>query len=122
MFLSSRKLKLLISIFFSTLLVSCAAKYSKSSYKELAQNSQNYESINLNNLWINFMQKGEYNQPHSHGGDLSFVIYASMPNELVEENKNFLGTGAGPGSISFFYGEKVATAMVVDAARAATRR
>ena len=29
----------------------------------------------LTDLWINFMQKGDFNPPHIHSGELSFVIY-----------------------------------------------
>ena len=37
--------------------------------------------------------------------DISFVIYTAVPNEIINENKNFTGRGFGPGTISFFYGE-----------------
>ena len=40
-----------------------------------------------------------------HSGDLSFVIYLNIPDGIYEENKNFVGKSAGPGSISFRYGE-----------------
>ena len=63
------------------------------------------KSLNLQNLWINFMKKGEFNPPHYHDGDISFVIYTAVPNEIINENKNFTGRGFGPGTISFFYGE-----------------
>jgi len=61
--------------------------------------------LGLEKLWINYMKKGDYNPPHIHTGDLSFVIYLQMPNELIEENKNFIGKSAGPGAITFQYGE-----------------
>jgi len=83
MFLSSRKLKLLISIFFSILLVSCSAKYSKSSYEELAQNSQNYESINLNNLMLSLLAADKNLTPkliYNPDGS-SFYRYTIKPGE-----------------------------------------
>ena len=60
----------------------------------------------LANLWINFMRKGEFNPLHDHLGDISFVIYLSVPDPIKTENTSFVGNGNGPGSISFFYGEK----------------
>ena len=33
-------------------------------------------------LWINFQQAKEYNPPHDHSGDLSFVMYLQVPDEL----------------------------------------
>jgi hypothetical protein len=53
------------------------------------------------------MQAGDFNPPHTHGGDLSFVIYPSIPKKILEENKTFKGNrnpGGGPGGISFTYG------------------
>ena len=58
------------------------------------------QSINLEKLWINFMKKGEFNPLHDHTGDISFVIYTSVPNEILINN-NFKGKGSGPGCISF---------------------
>lgn len=63
------------------------------------------QSLQLSNLWINFMKNGDFNPPHNHDGDISFVIYTSVPNELKEENDAFKGRSAGPGTIEFLYGE-----------------
>ena len=62
-------------------------------------------SYKLENLWINFMKKGEFNPIHTHGGHISFVIYTSVPEEIKNENHKFKGNGAGPGSINFIHGE-----------------
>lgn len=59
----------------------------------------------LVDLWINYMKAGDFNPPHDHGGDLSFVIFPEIPDALVEENRNFKGTLQGPGGISWIYGE-----------------
>ena len=59
----------------------------------------------LTALWINYQKKNEFNPPHDHDGDLSFVIYLDMPKELLEENKNHVGKSCGPGGIQFLYGE-----------------
>ena len=54
-------------------------------------------------LWVNFMKAGDFNPLHTHSYDLSFVIYASVPNEIHKEANNFKGTGVKPGSITFSY-------------------
>ena len=57
-------------------------------------------------MWVNYQRKLEYNPPHSHSGDLSFVIYLQVPNELVEERNESVGKrrNFGPGAICFEYG------------------
>jgi len=55
------------------------------------------------NLWINYMQAGDYNPLHSHGGDYSFVIYLDVPDEIHEEASNFEGTDMKPGAIKFVF-------------------
>jgi hypothetical protein len=61
----------------------------------------------LDKLWINFQEAFEYNPPHNHTGDISFVIYIKVPKEIKEENEAMLGVhnNAGPGMINFEYGE-----------------
>ena len=56
--------------------------------------------------WINYQKANEYNPPHNHAGDLSFVTYLQVPDEIKEEcelskdqRKN-----TGPGTINFNYG------------------
>ena len=63
------------------------------------------EMYNLESLWANFQGPGDFNPPHSHGGALSWVIYLQIPDELIEENKQYKGTSAGPGGITFSYGD-----------------
>ena len=62
--------------------------------------------LELNGLWVNFMKKVEYNPPHHHDGDISCVIYSSIPSEILEKKKIFKGRGSAPGDISFIYGER----------------
>ena len=59
----------------------------------------------LNSLWVNYMKKGEYNPPHDHSDFLSFVIFLKVPEEITKEQDDFIGNSAGPGSLSFLYGE-----------------
>ena len=61
--------------------------------------------LNLTTLWINYMKKNEFNPPHHHSGDLSFVIYPQVPKEILKENKKYKGRGIGPGGITWHYGE-----------------
>ena len=63
------------------------------------------EMYNLESLWANFQGPGDFNPPHSHGGALSWVIYLQIPDELIKENKQYKGTSAGPGGITFTYGD-----------------
>ena len=59
----------------------------------------------LNALWVNFMKKNEYNPPHDHSDYLSFVIFLKVPEEIKKEQEDFVGNSAGPGSLSFLYGD-----------------
>jgi len=59
----------------------------------------------LEKLWINFQGPNEFNPPHSHGGALSFVIFPKVPLKLRAENQNYKGLSAGPGGITFIYGD-----------------
>ena len=59
----------------------------------------------LEKLWVNFQGPNEFNPPHSHGGALSFVIFLKVPTQLRAENKNYKGLSAGPGGITFIYGD-----------------
>ena len=60
-------------------------------------------NINLTSLWINYQQALEYNPPHNHDGDVSFVIYLQVPDEIKKENKEMQGVhnNLGPGVIHF---------------------
>jgi hypothetical protein len=59
----------------------------------------------LNSLWVNYMKQNEYNPPHDHSDFLSFVIFLKIPEEITKEQKDFVGNSAGPGSLTFLYGE-----------------
>ena len=59
--------------------------------------------LNIDSAWVNYMKKGESNPMHIHlPCDLSSVLYLDVPDELLEEQRQFRGKGGGPGSISFF--------------------
>jgi len=59
----------------------------------------------LNSLWVNYMKKAEYNPPHDHSDFLSFVTFLKIPEEITKEQDDFIGNSAGPGSLTFLYGE-----------------
>ena len=64
------------------------------------------KSIRAVMAWVNFMGPGEFNPPHVHENcDFSSVLFVKIPKKHQEEHKKFPGTGGGPGSISFTYGE-----------------
>lgn len=56
----------------------------------------------LDALWVNRQEPGEYNPPHEHSGNISFVIYLQMPYGMYEEVNPT--NGSPPGYISFRYG------------------
>ena len=52
------------------------------------------------------MRAGEFNPPHIHDNcEFSSVLFVKIPEKLKQENKKFQGSGGGPGSIAFTYGE-----------------
>ena len=65
-----------------------------------------YEMISL---WINYQQAYEYNPPHSHGGDISFVTWLQVPEEIVKENRETKHehNNPGPGMIQFDLGPEL---------------
>ena len=65
--------------------------------------------ITSSNLWINYQKKNEYNPRHGHAGELSFVIFLKVPEELKKENeqKQLVHNNRGSGTIKFHYGENL---------------
>lgn len=70
------------------------------SQKEL---EEMYECVELHvtNIWANRMRAYEYNPIHNHGGNISFVIYTDVPEQIRDE-KNITQSNAH-GSIQFVY-------------------
>ena len=56
-------------------------------------------------LWANFQGPGDFNPPHDHGGSLSWVIFLEIPEVLKFENSKYKGRSAGPGGVTFIYGD-----------------
>jgi len=51
--------------------------------------------------WINRQKKNEFNPPHVHDGELSFVVYTEIPEGLDEECRSAVSNSPGPGCITF---------------------
>ena len=55
-------------------------------------------------LWINYMKENEYNPPHTHNGQVTWVIFLETP-DLDKERDQYVGRSVGPGALTFHYGE-----------------
>ena len=71
----------------------------------------------LNRLWVNYQKQNEFNPPHNHSGEFSFVVFMKIPTHWKEQHalpfvvnsnepsaSNFqflLGYGEGPFTYSF---------------------
>lgn len=54
-------------------------------------------------LWINYMKAGDFNPPHTHSGDYSFVLFVDVPKSLEKEQQAFEGSASKPGALMFEY-------------------
>jgi hypothetical protein len=60
----------------------------------------------LDEVWVNFQKKYEYNPPHDHSGVLSFVIWINIPYLSSEEKKfspGYDSVSPKSGNFEFFY-------------------
>tara|TARA_R100000742_G_C4274450_1_gene94428 strand:+ start:442 stop:1032 length:591 start_codon:yes stop_codon:yes gene_type:complete len=68
-------------------------------------------NLKVASSWVNYMKAGDFNPRHAHTHcDFSTVMFLDAPGDLVKEaNEDLKGTGSTtpPGSINFFYGEKL---------------
>jgi hypothetical protein len=76
-------------------------------YKKFAHMSLNHiTGISLSSIWINFQKKNEFNPIHTHTNCiLSFVHWIRFPQTIMKERKKDVTTSAGPGGITFHFGE-----------------
>ena len=81
-------------------------------YSTMQEPWNSFQEINIKNitwflhaLWINFQAANEYNPPHDHTGDLSFIIYLQVPKEIGEE-KSIQSSGGtvAPGALCMEFG------------------
>jgi hypothetical protein len=63
----------------------------------------------LDSFWVNFQQPFEWNPPHHHSGDYSFVIYLKNDIDMSVEEKHPTQQGNSPtaGKIFFRYAESI---------------
>ena len=66
------------------------------------------QKFELQNMWVNYQHTYDWNPPHNHGGDCSFVIYIDNPVDLEKEDEygNQRGNTPTSGMIQFRYGEQ----------------
>ncbi len=64
-----------------------------------------YNKYIIRSVWVNYQRQHEFNPPHDHSDDLSFVAYLKVPKEIKKEFDEYKGKSSGPGGISFIYGE-----------------
>ena len=56
----------------------------------------------LENMWVNFQKKNEFNPIHNHSGVYSFVIWMKIPTKYSEQNRNPISSRANTQKISVF--------------------
>jgi len=54
-------------------------------YYKYSKENENYPDWNITDIWINYQKKYEHNPIHNHSGDLSFVLWVTIPYDLKEE-------------------------------------
>ena len=54
-------------------------------YHKYSQENKHYPNWKIKDLWINFQKKYEHNPMHNHTGELSFVLWITIPYDLNEE-------------------------------------
>jgi len=54
-------------------------------YHKHSQENNDYPNWKIKDLWINFQKKYEHNPMHNHTGELSFVLWITIPYDLNEE-------------------------------------
>jgi hypothetical protein len=59
--------------------------------------------FNVDRVWVNWQGPNEMRSPHVHGGDLSFVIYQDVPEEMLEESAKEPKDDIKPGNIVFYH-------------------
>ncbi len=65
--------------------------------------------LRLDTLWVNFQHKGDHNPPHTHTGQLSFVIYLQVDKKIFTVDADSNSRDAG--RIIFQYGEQMTHLM-----------
>lgn len=60
----------------------------------------------LDSLWYNVSYAGDFNPPHAHGGDLSFVIFVQIPYSMIDQTDKYHANGSNLAAhFSFYYND-----------------
>ena len=62
----------------------------------------------IDDLWVNFQKKHEFNPPHTHSGLYSFVIFVKIPYDLKKEEKYFNDIEEDPANVRYNHTSKFA--------------
>ena len=74
------------------------------SYINDLQVLKNSCELYLDDMWINYQKKYEFNPPHSHSGVYSFVLWVNIPYDLETELKQYNVRGKSQNStFNFLY-------------------
>lgn len=63
----------------------CLSYDEKTNYLKKIKTCTNPVPLVLDNMWVNFQEKHEFNPMHNHSGIFSFVIWVSVPFYMEEE-------------------------------------
>lgn len=76
------------------------------SYMQGIDNLTHNVPVVLDQGWVNFQKKTEFNPVHNHSGIISFVIYLDVPYDIEDEKRIISSVNSNsnvPGHFSFFY-------------------
>ena len=83
-------------------------------YTEFVLGPDYEEKLNLNGMWINHMEDGDYNPIHIHGGHITFVLYTYVSDELkLEQSRSPRDDIARPGDICFTFGPQMTNTPIL---------
>ena len=51
-------------------------------------------TLELDELWVNFQNEGEFNPIHDHNGAFSFVIWMKIPTSSIEQNESSIASSS----------------------------
>lgn len=63
----------------------------------------------LDDLWINFQKKHEFNPIHHHSGIFSFIIFLKIPYDLEKEDKAFIANSSTTSRLYFLLHDYIGT-------------
>lgn len=107
---------------FENYILSLVTKYeSKMNYLSDINMMTNNVPLYVEQPWVNFMKKHEFNPPHSHGGVFSYVIWIDIPYDIEDEKSMPSSVNARqnvPGHFQFIHtnilGDLCITSLPVD--------